>query len=205
MAQYLKYGLTLITFISLSAIAAPTALECQTSATLNENAGDLLEIANKIEPGCKPTMPNPKVFCGEVGSKSPYTAIDGSFDYNYQKSMYASACADVDTMSDSEINAKLRAWWDQYKDKLICDSLQFNVTNGSVFKYAISGNVTSFIDDAIYAKLDLNFVDKADGKTVLDYTKDEINKQSASSPIRKVLQDYYDKLKAAGAKHKSEL
>lgn len=150
-------------------------------------------------------MPNPKHFCGDVGSKSPYKGNDGNFDYVFQQVMFESACADIENMSEKEIAQKLREWWDLYKDKLLCDSLQFNVTYGSVFKYAIYGGVTSFVDDAIYYKLDLNFVDKADGRTVLDYTKDELYKQTTSSPIRKVLQEYYDKLRNAGAKHKSEL
>lgn len=154
---------------------------------------------------CKPTMPNPKIFCGEVGAKGSYKGIDSNFDYSYQKIMYESACADVENMSEQEANQKLREWWDLYKDKLLCDTVQFNVPNGSVFKFAIRGNLSSFIDDAIYAKFDLNFVDKADDRTVLDYTRDEIKKHSETSPIKKVLEGYYQKLRNAGAKHKSEL
>lgn len=154
---------------------------------------------------CKPTMPNPGQFCGYVGSKSPYKGIDGNFDYTYQQVMYESACADVENMSEKEINQKLREWWDLYKDKLLCDSLQYNVPNGSVFKYAISGKVTAFIDDAIYYKFDLNFIDKADGRTVLDYTRDEMKKHTDTSETKKVFESYYTKLRNAGAKHKSEL
>ena len=154
---------------------------------------------------CKPTMPNPNQFCGYVGSQNTYKGIDSNFDYTFQEVMYNSACADIESMSDKEVNQKLRIWWDLYKDKLVCDSLQFNVSNGSVFKYAISSKVNSFIDDAIYAKLDLNFVDKADDRTVLDYTRDEIKKHSETSETRKVLERYYQKLRNAGAKHKSEL
>ena len=190
--------------IIVLAFAGPTSLECQTS-TLNENANDLLKLADKIEPGCKPSMPDPKRFCGDVGSKSPYRGSDGNFEYAFQDIMYKSACADIETMNDKEINQKLREWWDLNKGSLLCDTLEFNVPNGSVFKYAINGKITSFIDEAIYAKFDLNFVDKADGRTILDYTRDEIKKHSDTSPIKKVLQGYYDKLKAAGAKHKFEL
>ncbi|MGJ1284867.1 hypothetical protein ACR79P_14665 [Sphingobacterium spiritivorum] len=168
--------------------------------------GLTIDTTKKIElPDCKPTLPNVNVFCGEVGSLSPYTEKDEAYDFNYQKTMYISACADANTMSDREINQKLREWWDLYKGKLVCDCLQFNVTNGSVFKFAISANNTSFVDDAIYAKLDFNFVDKSDGRIVLDYTRDELAKQSSSSLIRKTLQEYYDKLRAAGAKYRSEL
>lgn len=164
------------------------------------------QITKKIDfSKCKPSMPNPKIFCGDVGGKAQYNEPDSNFEYRYQQVMYQSACADVDTMSDKEINLKLQQWWDLYKDKLLCDSIQFNVPNGSVFKYAIRGYVTSFIDDAIYAKFDLNFVDKADGRTVLDYTRDEIKKHTKASPVKKILESYYTKLRNAGAKHKSEL
>lgn len=154
---------------------------------------------------CKPTMPNPNQFCGYVGSQNTYKGIDSNFDYTFQEVMYNSACADIENMSEKEIAQKLREWWDLYKNKLLCDSLQFNVPNGSVFKYAVSGKVTAFIDDAIYYKFDLNFVDKADDRTVLDYTRDEIKKHMETSETKKVLEGYYQKLRKAGAKHKSEL
>lgn len=154
---------------------------------------------------CKPTMPNPGQFCGYVGAKFPYLESDGNFDYIFQQVMFESACAHVENMSEKEIAQKLREWWDLYKDKLLCDSMQFNVTNGSVFKRAINGGVTAFVDDAVYYKLDLNFVDKVDNRTVLDYTQDEIKKHMETSETRKVLEGYYQKLRNAGAKHKSEL
>lgn len=154
---------------------------------------------------CKPTMPNPKHFCGDVGSKSLYKGDDANFAYVFEKVMFESACADVENMSEKELAQKLSVWWDLYKDKLLCDSLEFNVPNGSVFKQAINGKITAFVDDAIYYKFDLNFVDKADDRTVLDYTRDEIKKHSETSEIRKVLEGYYNKLRNAGAKHKSEL
>ena len=181
-------------FIIVSIFSGIISIDCQTIPTLS-----------KITDKCKPTMPPPKSFCGDVGTVAPYTGVDGSFDYHFQKTMYTSACADMNTMSDAEINAKLRVWWNLYKKKLTCDSIQFNVPNGSIIKYAISGRVTPFIDDVIYAKLDLNVVDESDDRTVLDYVRDEIKRQTDTSPNKKVLQEYYDKLRAAGAKHKSEL
>ena len=53
-------------------------------------------------------------------------------------------------------------------------------------------------------KVNLNKVDKTDGRTVLDYIKDQIerNKGLATEPV---LQGYYNQLKKAGAKHRVEL
>lgn len=161
--------------------------------------------AQNTSEDCTPSMPNPKHFCGDVGSKSPYKGVDGNFEYVFQEVMYKAACIDIETMSDKEIGERLRKWWDLYKDKLLCDSMQFNVTYGSVFKYAINVGVTAFIDEAIYYKLDLNFVDEADNRTVLDYTRDELKKHDEKSAIGKTLQEYYTKLRKAGAKHRSEL
>lgn len=161
--------------------------------------------AKEINLDCKPVLPNVKHFCGAVATKGPYAGSDGNFDYTFQEVMYKAACIDVETMNDKEIGERLRLWWDLYKDKLLCDSIQFNVTYGSVFKYAISGGVTAFIEEAIYYKLDLNFVDKGDNRTVLDYTRDELKKHGEDSAIGKTLQEYYTKLKNAGAKHRSEL
>ncbi|SFN99397.1 hypothetical protein SAMN05421741_11624 [Paenimyroides ummariense] len=154
---------------------------------------------------CKPTMPNPGKFGSDVYTKKTYKGADGNFDYTYQQVMFESACVDVENMTEKEIGQKLRDWWDLYKGKLLIDSWNFNVTYGSIFKYAIYGGVTAFIDDVIYYKFDLNFVDESDGRTVLDYTRDEMKKHEENSAIRKWLKDTYEKLRKAGAKHKSEL
>ncbi len=202
MARYSNYGLTLLTLFSLSAFAGPTSLEC--TSTLSENANDLLKLADKIEPECKQVITNASRFCGDIGTKLPANDPNGFYEYSYQKLMYEGACVDIEKMSEKEINSKLKEWWNLNKSKLVCDTLQFGVTNGSVLKYAAKSNTWSFIDEAISAGFDLNFVDKSDNRTVLDYVKDELVKRKGTS-LEKELQETYTKLQKAGAKHKSEL
>lgn len=47
-------------------------------------------------------------------------------------------------------------------------------------------------------------MDGADGRTILDYLQYRIETQSPS-PVRDQFQIYYNALKRAGAKHRSEL
>ncbi|MGJ1284869.1 hypothetical protein ACR79P_14655 [Sphingobacterium spiritivorum] len=153
---------------------------------------------------CNPSMPNPKHFCGDMITKDPYVGEDKLYDFKYQKVMYESACIDIENMSEVEIGERLRKWWDLNKDRLICDSQAFGVTNGSVLKVAVRNNVRSFVDEAIYYKLDLNHIDNSDGETVLDYASERL-KTVKGTPLEKEVSNYYKILREAGARHSREL
>ena len=153
---------------------------------------------------CKQIKINASRFCGDIGTKLPQIDGGGFYEYSYQKLMYEGACIDIESMSEREINLKLRTWWDINKEYLKCDTIQVGVTNGSVLKYAAKANTWTFIDEAINAGFDLNIIDESDNRTVLDYVKDEIKKRKNTS-LEGELIVTYSKLRNAGAKHKSEL
>ena len=51
--------------------------------------------------------------------------------------------------------------------------------------------------------VDLNKIDPADGKTVLDYVKEELEKKKGTA-LESNLKDYYKLMKDAGAKHRKD-
>ncbi|HEY0914241.1 MAG TPA: hypothetical protein VGE22_05170 [Solimonas sp.] len=128
----------------------------------------------------------------------------GEYQFRYQKIVSEAACA---KSSDSEAvaSAKVRAMWEQFEDRLTCNHVRFDVQNGSVLKYAASARFKDLLfDAAVIWKVDLNRVDQSDGRTLLDYVGKEIE-QNKGTAIEPKLKSYYDMLRTAGAKHRSEL
>ena len=151
--------------------------------------------------------PNPKKLrgmCMLIDSQDKDPNPQGHFVYKYQRKFLEAACIDVNKDSEEVIAQKISKVWKDNENTLICNNTKFDVSNGNIIKFAVNLKFDSFITDMTYWKVNLNKVDKTDGRTVLDYIKDQIerNKGLASEPV---LQGYYKQLKKAGAKHKSEL
>lgn len=123
--------------------------------------------------------------------------------YRYRTQIMAASCVEPGD-APAAMRAKVDAMWRQNQQRLICNSLQFDMQNGSIVKFALNQHFDAFLDDAIELGVPLNLVDASDGKTVLDYVQDKIQR-NAGKETAKTLQAYYDRLRKAGAKHRSEL
>ncbi len=126
------------------------------------------------------------------------------FNYLYEKRFHDAACV---LESDSEEIAfeKIRNVWSIYEEEYLhCTNIQFDVSRGHLLKYAVASAFDHFIDDAIKWGVNLNKVDESDGRTVLDYIRFHMNVNKGTA-MEQRLKSYYDKLRAAGAKHKAEL
>lgn len=99
---------------------------------------------------------------------------------------------------------KIRAMWDKYEDKLVCDSIAFSVIGGNIIKATLLVKNKDFMETLMDWKVNLNRVDPADQRTVMDYIRDELNKNPP--PYNKqFLEGFYRRLKNKGAKHRTEL
>lgn len=124
--------------------------------------------------------------------------------YMYQQRLLAAGCVDLAKDSEQVRAQKIQNAWKMYEEDLKCNSVTFDVKDGHILKFAIADKFDEFIDDVIKYRLNLNKVDASDGMTVLDYVKHHINRTKGTA-IEGKYQSYYNKLKQAGAKHKSEL
>ncbi|SFN99368.1 hypothetical protein SAMN05421741_11623 [Paenimyroides ummariense] len=142
-------------------------------------------------------------LCAVVSSLREESA-ESEHEYVYQTKILSAAGVSNED-SEETIRKKVQTFWKQNEAKLICDSPDFNVPNGSIVKFAVARRFEAFIDDVTESwGVDLNKIDSSDNRTVLDYVKSEIEKHK-ETPIESILKRYYRKLRAAGAKHKSEL
>ena len=195
----------LTTLIIVLLFALPTLdAHCQAA-----NANTIKPINKIVTPATEgPTVcPNPKKLrgmCMLLSSQEKDAIPQGRFNYKYQRKFLEAACVDVNKDSEEVIAQKISKVWKENEDTLICNNTKFDVNNGNIIKFAANIKFDNFITDMALWKVNLNKVDKTDGRTVLDYIKDQIerNKGLATEPV---LQGYYNQLKKAGAKHRVEL
>ena len=144
-------------------------------------------------------------LCSSVSDRRQDTREDSPFEYEFEERIYKLACVDINKDSKEIINKKIYYWWIQNEPEIVCTGASFNVSQGNILKLAAYNSFTAFLDRAIFDwKIPLNKVDKTDGRTTLDYIKDELER-SKGQANEKALKDYYDLLRRNGAKYKSEL
>lgn len=143
-------------------------------------------------------------MCMFIGSrtKDPNPISDSKHMY-YRRIMEASC---VDTTKDTEktTQEKIKKMWAKFDSEMTCDNMQFDVTRGNYFKYAVATRFDEFLENVADWQVNLNKVDPSDNRTVLDYIKHHMEQNKGNS-VEKKLKYYYDLLREAGAKHKSEL
>lgn len=180
----------------------PPTMKAPTRALLVASA--LLLSASASAEDC----PNPerlRSICMFVGNKSEDHSRTDKWHYAYQRRVYEAACVDVDRDSKEERARKISQLWQQEEVKLVCNSLQFDVSNGSILKYAAHLMFDEVIADAIDWKVNLNKVDESDGRTLLDYIQFHRDRALEGSEVRARLTRYYEDLRKAGARHAGEL
>lgn len=152
------------------------------------------------ETGC-PNRQKFRNLCMTVSNRPKDST--GKNKWLYQQRVLDAACVTESDTAEQK-SEKIRKAWTAFEGDLLCSGTQFDVTKGNIIKWGVSYQFDDFINDVIKWKVNLNKVDEADGRTVLDYIKFHVdkNKDNAMGPV---YQDYYDRLKQAGAKHKSEL
>jgi tetratricopeptide (TPR) repeat protein len=130
----------------------------------------------------------------------------GRFVWKYQRKILEAARVNLDTETEEEIGRKVAAMWKvcDELDVTICNNTKFDVSNGNVIKFAVNLKFDEFLIDMVHWNVGFNKVDEMDGRTVLDYIADKIksNDGLASEPV---LRRYYDMVRQAGGRHKSEL
>lgn len=127
------------------------------------------------------------------------------YQYSYQTRILQAAGANPWHDSPVMIAKKVQHLWHAQRAHFVANSLQFNVPNGSLLKFAVAKSFDDFVDDVTANwSLPLNELDKADGRTVLDYVLYEKERYEGSARER-VMQNLYNKLRKAGAKHRTEL
>ncbi|MFV0331237.1 MAG: hypothetical protein ACK5M3_14195 [Dysgonomonas sp.] len=144
-------------------------------------------------------------LCAPVSCRCEDKVLTSPYQWEFEKSIYKIIGLDIETSDKIVANLTIYLIWHRHSNLFVCSSSNFNVINGSILKLAVQSAFTSFIECAIYDwYVPLNRIDKFDGRTLLDYVRDEMEKAKDTSGFS-ILSSYYRVLRKVGAKHKSEM
>lgn len=132
----------------------------------------------------------------DTRSGTPYT-------YAYERRFAEAACIQSND-SQGVKKQKMQDFWNRHEASLVCNSVQFDVLDGSIIKYAVQSKFEDFIDDVISWDINLNRVDATDNRTPLDYVQFHLQK-NAGSDLEIKFKYFYQKLRKAGALHLNEI
>lgn len=179
--------------VAMFALAGAAALSSQVSAQEKPN----WRFDGKLDP---------KELCAGVATQT--LEIEPRHDtvlYMYQSELYDAAGV-VQSDSEAVLNAKVRKLLNERMPELLCNQVDFIPANGNILKLAVARQNDDFIFHVLNDwKPDLNQVDAADGRTVLDYIAWQRDRYAPEQSAHRVYQRMYDKFRKAGAKTRAEL
>ena len=140
------------------------------------------------------------------------TGDEGStFGFKFQEHLWKMSCADPLKDSNEIAYGKIRCMWNKYREHFLCVGYTGVMSDGNnITKFSIETGFPTFVIQAVKRyNLDLNFKDPTDGKTIMDFLKDEMIRYEAMtgdySYKIKEYQRLYTLLKTYGVKHANEL
>lgn len=148
-------------------------------------------------------------LCNEIYNKKA-SSDESELSFKYQEVLWKMSCA-KDGVDDLETaRKKIQCMWNKYRTKIGCNFPGLSVPKGNIVKSSLEINFSFFLISAVKDyKLDMNFKDPVDNRTILDFIRDEIAfvKKSPSDMTMKIneYERLYKLLKDSGAKHGKDL
>ena len=156
----------------------------------------------------EPTRDQFMGICNSIYRKENASDESG-LSYQYQERLYEISCVKTGVDSKEIVAMKIQCMWNKYREKFRCYVFaNVAVPEGNVLKFAMDTGFSTFLVSAVKKyNLDMNFLDPADNKTIMDFLKENYDSYKKDSYTEKA-DEYlriYELLKANGAKHASEL
>lgn len=136
--------------------------------------------------------------------------VDYKFSHKYQEVLWRISCADPQKDSLAVARIKIQCMWNKYRTQFRCRDVNATIPEGNVAKYSIDCGRTTFLTEAIKRyQLDMNFIDPADGETLMDFLQKQRKRfleeiPTINSQVREYNR-YYHLFKKSGAKHAKQL
>ncbi len=149
---------------------------------------------------------DPRELCAGVATQTvEFEPRHDTVLYMYQSELYDAAGV-VKSDSEEALNTKVRKLLNERMPQLLCNQFNFVPANGNILKLAVARQNDDFIYRVLNEwKPDLNQVDAADGRTVLDYIAWQRDRYGPTQSAHRSFQRMYDDFRKAGAKLRSEL
>nr|WP_315197477.1 hypothetical protein [uncultured Flavobacterium sp.] len=159
----------------------------------------------------EPTKDDFKSICTSMYQRYEAHNQDNGLGFSYQEELWNISCATpgIDPLDIGR--TKIQKMWIKYRQNFRCYGFPSTIaTDMNILKFSLDTGFTSFIYEVVKKyKLDVNFIDPADGKTILDWIKEQEELIRKRPPINTLKADEYQTiykmLRTNGAKHSSEL
>lgn len=157
----------------------------------------------------KPTQWDLASLCKEVYEKKS-ASDESELALKYQEALWRMSCAKEGVDDMETARKKIQCMWNKYRELFSCDYPGMTVPKGNITKFSLETNYPIFlIDAAMNYKMDMNFKDSQDNRTILDFVRDKIiqmkNAPVDMTPKIKEYEDIYKMLQDNGAKHGKDL
>ena len=144
-------------------------------------------------------------ICGDVDNHIRDDSNPEEYNYAVERKIYLAAGVNFKTDTVDSAKAKLQHLWINHQPLFLCTALNFSVPNGNILKYALEQRSYPILEDAMSRwKIDLNYIDPADCRTLLDFGEWKLA-QTKGTPLENSVAGIVERLKAAGARHASEV
>jgi hypothetical protein len=157
----------------------------------------------------EPTKYDFKILCKDVYERKP-ASDESELSFKYQVTLWRMSCAKEGEDNMETARKKIQCMWNKYRSSFACDYPGVTVPKGNITKFSLETNFPIFLFDAVKNyKLDMNFKDPEDNRTILDFIKDQITyiKKSPVDMTMKIneYERLYKLLNDNGAKHGKDL
>lgn len=158
-------GLCALIVLSVLSTNAFSKATCAHS-NFEQNLDEITEATALVDNCPKPTKNQFSKLCLKVEGRS----------FDYETTLKELSCV-KNSDGDTTKKEKVQHMWTKHKDEFKCNAEGLNVRDGNVVKMSVASNFMEFLDGLVKDfEIDINFKDPSDGKNVLDYTKDEIER-----------------------------
>ena len=154
----------------------------------------------------EPTRDNFTNVCNSIYERKE---SESKFGDKYLEDLWMISCVTSSIDNDEVAKIKIQTMWNKYRKKFRCYGYTgVSVSDANIAKFSIDTGFSSFLIFVTKKyQLDMNFVDPADDKTLLDFLKmqSESYKNSSYSTKYDEYNRIYNLLRSNGAKHSWEL
>ena len=157
----------------------------------------------------KPTQWDLATLCKDVYEKKS-SSEESELALKYQEALWRMSCAKEGVDDMETARKKIQCMWNKYRLLFSCDYPGMTVPGGNITMFSLETNFPIFlIDAAKNYKMDMNFKDPKDDRTILDFVRDKII-QMKKAPVNltaniQEYEDIYKMLQDHGAKHGKDL
>lgn len=149
--------------------------------------------------------------CIAMFQRSEAQNPDNGLGLRYQERLWQMSCTNPGIDSKDIAAIRIQIMWNKFRENFRCYNIPNSIaTDMNILKFSMDIGFTSFIHEAVRRyHLDVNFIDPADGKTVLDFVTDQEILIRKTPPVNTSKADEYQTiykmLRTNGAKHSQEL